>query len=465
MDESELLIQSPQLLLPEITDPNFLNNICAPFYGDYISNENFTVEFARNVIVPKAREHILSRDPATLKQVPTLVKLLIDNLHEDGLNLVTKEIFTSFEPLISHSNFSKRVTIVDTICETISHVSSRYRDKILIEMISIYSSKVESNFRILAAHLIPLVKKSQRVLNQFTALSLDRVIQVRQAVAKCLKDYIFDNQILKRTLFSLLKDQSLLVQRAAAANFGYIAPECINEYISLITNSDLAKAALKSMKAMVIANGFTPFYDAFQITMNYQPETSVVIVLNISRVVKKDELNMLFECAYKLRNSVALIQHLKKFSLVFEDKSCFLQILDPHDLKEWRERFFLIEQIIEFIEIFGNKLVNYAKELSKDPIAIVRSESVKLWAKLIEYDFSNAMEAKTLTETFQQRLVLCKIIGKCGVKPYFQDVVESLSKDPISNVRLCLANVLQGTEYFDQYFADSKDIEIELNHI
>lgn len=463
MDESEVLIQSPQLLLRDITDPDFLRDICAPFYGDHIAADSFTVDFARNVIVPRARAHILSRDPATLQQVPTLVKLLVDNLHEDGLNLVTMEIFTAFEPLISSSNFSKRTAIVDTICETISHVSSRYRDRILVQMVSIYASKAESNFRVLAVHLIPLVRKPQRVLSQFTALSLDRVAAVRQAVARRLCDCAFDGADLRRTLSALLRDAAPSVRSAAAANFARVAPERADEYSALLRDPALAKAALKGMKAMVAEHGLAPLLSAFRDAMRLEPETAAIVILNISRVVRAGELPLVLECAAELRDRAVFIRHLRKFSLVFADARAVLPLLDPAGLTQWRHRFLLVAQLVEFAPVLGRELAGFALALARDPVAAVRSESVKLWAELVAGNGECAEDAKALTGTYQERIVLCKIVGACGVAPHFADTAAALAADAVSNVRLCLARQVRGTEWFERLFEDAEDIEIELN--
>lgn len=117
--------------------------------------------------------------------------------------------------------------------------------------------------------------------------------------------------------------------------------------------------------------------------MIFQPENSHAVILNISRVIKKEEQQLLLDTAMSMRSHLTLINYLHKFSKAFDNKDIFLDFLHPHQIKKWRLRVALMKQAILFILLFKRRLVPIAQLFSNDDIAIVRNESVDFWVELL----------------------------------------------------------------------------------
>ena len=493
-----------------------ISKVCLPFYKFEIrSDENqndsdktyFELSFLRNNVMPNIMEKIHSFDSDTINNLPAFTKLIVTIFEKPGLDLINSTIFHLLEEMLSTSNLSKPSLIFDVYFKCLASISEKYRDDILIYKIQQFSASQESNFRIIAVRLIPYVYSTQKIITNFMALSLDRVPLVRSTVIQSLTDPgIFDlpeshqndgdnntkdgnvkdfktrlgQEIVDSILNSSVHDLADSVQRTAATTIGIVAPHLIEPIRAFLGQRRTSKAALTSVKSIVSHSSFKEIYDAFQNAIKFQPENSCAVLINISKIVKKEEHPLLLECAKALKGYITLINYLHKFSEAFEDKEIFLSFLDPTTQKRWRSRSGLLKQAILFIPTFQRKLVPIAKSFACDDIAIIRNMSVELWANLIKsgealVQNSNdesrqaALESATKFEDlceiisvgFHQRLVVCKVIGRLGYNDEkYGKITDDMSKDPVPNVRICMARNLIGSGSFDKFFSQSQDPEI-----
>ncbi|OHT02581.1 hypothetical protein TRFO_30248 [Tritrichomonas foetus] len=559
------------LLYRSIDEQRLFLDVCSPFSQftfDSFDKNSLNLEFISKSLIPKATDKILLFDSNTLKSLPTFVKVIIDNFGKSGLEILNNSIFSALESLLIKTNLTKPSVIFDAYLQSIESISQNIRNEFLIETINQYSSNQEANLRIVATRLITLVtnddeavtnegkklpedsqKQSQeniiicevvknndnsfinkcrsktnnidRVKANFVALSLDRVPQVRASVISCLAGVKFNQSVIDSILRSSVHDNANSVQRAAATMIGAVAPHLVEPLKTFLSHRETAKAALKSVKNVVIKNNFECIYDAFQNAMKFQPENSCAVILNISRVIQKEEHRLLLECAMQLKGHLTLINYLFKFSDVFENKDIFLEFLDPNNAKKWRTRIALMKQTILFIPVFHERLITIAKCFSRDDVAIVRDCSVELWTRLI-LDNPNCFESliEIIDDGFHQKIVVCKTIGKILYhkqntttnQPITNDsqsntensnlgnnqekiqennnsnesnsefsnennienniiyenenkvtvIAKKMSEDPVANVRLCMARNLVSVapEIFHDLFGESKDPEI-----
>ncbi|OHT15363.1 hypothetical protein TRFO_14110 [Tritrichomonas foetus] len=461
---NEGISSSPTFLISQLSDPSFISSICRPFINGDIIPETFSLSYAENVLIPNVIHNINERNIDALNNIPDVAKLLVDNLGEDGLNLILQSVLPALQNCLRATSSTTSHDMMKLIGDTICSISTKYRDDVFVEVISKASSDTESKLRILAAYLIPLVHDSSRVLFNFRSLSLDRVTQVRCELLKNLPNCTFDESLLQYVLINASKDQNVVVRRAAAAIFGKVAPQKIDEFIPLLTNKETVKSALRSMKDIVIENGLTPLSIAFHDACYLEPELSAAVVLNVSRVVPDEEKRLVLKFAYLLKLTNNMITHLFKFSEIFPDKDFFVDMLEPDVVQQpWRSRRSMLEQARLFVPILGDKLARIAEIYSRDPVAMIRNLSVGLWIELIKFDESLTVDAKRLiSEAWQTRLVLSKIIKEYGVSPHFEETFQILSKDEVSNVRYSAAvTALQiGVECFDKLFGECEDKDI-----
>lgn len=493
-----------------------LSKVCQPFYHLQIqTDENnntenkvyFDINFLRDSIIPKLIEKLHSFNEETFQNLPSFTKIIVDYFDRDGLDIINSRIFHLLEGMLSTANLSKPSLIFDGYFKCLVSISQKYKDKILAYKIQQFSASQESNFRIIAVRLIPYVEETQKIISNFTALSLDRVPLVRSTVIQSLTDpgiinpkildpnhnqdennsnenndnnntiKDFKTRLGQKTVDSILNssvhDLADSVQRTAATTIGIVAPHLIDPIKTFLSQRGTAKAALKSVKSIVIHNSFSVIYDAFKEAIKFQPENSCAVLINISKVTKKEEHPLLLECAKILKGYSTLINYLHKFSEAFDDKDIFLSFLDPTGQKRWRTRIGLLKQSILFIPTFQRRLVPIAKSFSCDEIAIVRNQSVELWAALLKsgdelIEKSKSDSATTFNDLceiisvgFHQKLVVCKVIGKLGYNDEkFGKVTDDMSKDPIPNVRICMARNLLGSGSFDKFFGQSDEPEI-----
>ena len=436
-----------------------MSTLCAAFLGCE-EPADLTFEFCCEKLVPGAAKCVRESKFEAMQRVPELARWLCEKFGDDGVKLVKNVLIPALETAIdSHCKFA--AAGVKLFCETIQGLPHDAREKALPSLILKYSVDDDVQFRLLAVALIEIVEDGTRVVNQFRSLSLDRVAQVRVAVVGALKSVAVGADLVRYILVKATKDQAPSVQRAAAREFGNVAPTLVDDFRPLLMSRETARAALKSVKPIVAQCGFACLLDAFKVAMRLQPDGACAVLLNISRVVDKSEHNLLLECAWDLRTNKVLIEYLRKFAVVFDDKEQFLKMLDPNGIKKWRVRNCLLEQAVLFIDVFHERLIPIAETFSNDPIAIIRDHSVSLWSHLIQDRPETAHDALKMSNSgFQVRIVLAKLIAEIGIAPPFDTLAVSLSKDPVSNVRYALASNLKNKEDLVALFSNCQDADI-----
>jgi hypothetical protein len=198
-----------------------------------------------------------------------------------------------------------------------------------------------------------------------------------------------------------------------------------------------------------------------QSAFKFQPDPSVVALLNCLEFLKPDEAPALLKLIEPLMGNTVLKANLSKFCRYVEDKAKLIEFMGLESVARWRDRMRLMKQCIEFIPFLGCSLVQKAIEFADDEVAIVRNESVHFWVALIRACPEVAKEVSRLMDRkWQTRLVAAKIIGAVGVIDDFADLATVLSGDEIFNVRFAMAYAVQGSDWLAKLFPDSQDVEI-----
>ena len=164
MIDSQELPRSPSFLISQLADPTLVSRICHPFIQREISVDAFTITLVRETLVPSMKDLILKNDLQAMKSLPEMAKLLVDNLENEGLTLLEKEVFPALYRSLTASNSRHSETMMSLIAEIICKVSSRFRDNLLVDVIARNCGQNEAKLRALAAFLIPLVRSSDRVI-------------------------------------------------------------------------------------------------------------------------------------------------------------------------------------------------------------------------------------------------------------------------------------------------------------
>lgn len=477
---------TPAFLMSQMSDPAIVSAICSPFLNcqdnlvqnsglDFTRQEAFSLHLVQTVLIPNIVQMINANNSEAMQNLPKLSELIISNFPNDGVDLIKNHILPA---LLNNYRSSASPTNSDSfnlISNIISTIPIENRDHITVDIISKISCEAETKMRLLALHLIPIVNDSNLVLVHFRSLSLDRAIPVKCELIKMLPECHFDQSFINYLLLNSIKDQNLSIRRAAASIYGKIAPYLLDTFTPLLENPDTVRAALKSVQPIVVKNGLKPLSTSFETACYLDHELSAAVVLNISRLVSEEEKPLVLHFAYLLKNTKNIITHLYKFSEVFSDKDFFVSMLVPdlsypHAAQQWRLRKELINQAEMFMPVLHDKLIPIAEAFSNDPIAIIRNLSIDFWISLIN-DTNNAEDKMhvineikgllTDSSNWHTRLVLAKLIVQLGIEPYFIDSAEKLSHDEVSNIRFAIAEAALNTPYFDQFFSNCEDTDIQ----
>ena len=422
---------SPSLLLSQMSDPSaVLSTLCGPFLKREINPESFGISLVRSLI-PNIKKSLLNRDPNAFSSLPRLVKLSIDNLGEDGLSLVTNEILPQIIELylVDH-------TFIDLYCESVSSIPARFRDDVLVDSITKNSISADPNMRILAASIISLVRRYNRVIPQFMALSADPNADVRIAIVKALPNCNFDSPVIESIVKDAANDVSVEVRRAISEVIGYVAPYLQDTYIKLFEDVETQESALSSLGIMTNFSGFEFFYDTFVKSFENFPDTAATTLLQITSFIDPSEHRLLYKCAKKLRTNITFIKNFYQFTRAFENRDRFLKFFSDESYKDVNVRIQYCIQAQLFIDDFGIKLVPYALAFACDKSRTVRKQSVNVLIELIK----KVPESKSLvltlkTAPWMQRVVLAQLAKNLDKDPDFQNIIESLKNDRDERVR------------------------------
>lgn len=322
---------SPAHMLSQMSDPtSLLSNLCSPFLTREISVENFGEDVVQILLIPNVKSSILNREFDSFKNIPELIKIIVDNLGEKQIEIVKKDILESIIDIyLAKGSEDEERNIVNLYCDTISSISSRFRDDILVEYILLYSSSDNVKLRILAAILISLVRRNSRILSQFQMLVSDPSPEVRVTIVKSLPNYTFKEHLIESTLNFATNDESNLVRNAAASVFGILTPHLIEPYLVLLLDPETTVSALSCFQQMVSYSEFSIFYRSFIEVIKNFPKESSKSLLQIAPIVDPCEHRYLYKCAKMLRNEPTFVESFYQFTRCFYNKKKFLVFFDP----------------------------------------------------------------------------------------------------------------------------------------
>lgn len=321
---------SPAFILSQMSDPtSLLSNLCSPFLTREISVENFGEDMVQILLIPNVKASILNCEFDNFKNIPELVKIIVDNLGEKQVDIIKAEILESIiEIYLNEKREREEHIIVNLYCDTVSSISSRFRDDILVEYILLYTSSDIVKLRILAAILISLVRRNSRILSQFQTLVSDPSPDVRVTIVKTLPNYTFREQLIESTLNSATEDESDLVRNAAASVFGFLTPHLIEPYLTLLLNPKTTVSALSCFQQMVCYSEFSVFYLSFVEVIKNFPKEAAKSLLQIAPIVDPCEHRYLYKCAKMLRNEPTFVESFYQFTRCFYNKKRFLVFFD-----------------------------------------------------------------------------------------------------------------------------------------
>lgn len=452
---------SPALLLSQMSDPTFLSNLCSPFLAGPILPDSFGMNLVENGLIPSIKQSIQSKETTKFQNVPKLVKIIIDNLGEAGLSIVVDDLLASISNCYLASPQMNTEEYLDLYVDTISAIPSRYRDDVLVSLVSQFIQSSDFKLRVLAVSLITLVRRNTRVEDAFRTLSSDSVPAVRLAVVNSLPNCNFNGPLIDSILSKAARDTCDQIRNSVASIIGSVSPHLNDLYIDLLTNPLSMEHALDSFSVMVESSGFEKFINAFASASSIYPEKCAQVLISCAPSVDQCEHRFIYKCAKIFRHVPLFITNLHSFSQSFENKRIFLKFFAVSQMENWRERLLYAQQAVLFVKDLGSSMFDIAVAFSNDEVASVRTESVRIFVELYQTDPSLAERIASLYESgWQQRLVLAKVIGETNLPPAFWEVAKILAVDSVPNVKYCLARSIETTPYFSVFFNDPNDPDI-----
>ncbi|KAH0788797.1 hypothetical protein GPJ56_007479 [Histomonas meleagridis] len=344
---------SPAFLISQMSDPtSTLSSLCLPFLHQDISAEKFIQDnMVSTVLIPNMKKSILNHELESLNGIPDLIKIIIDNLGEEMLDQIKNEILDSIITTYLNSSDGEEEKFLDLYCDSVSSISSRFRDDILVEAIFKYSTSEVVKLRVLSVAIITLVRKNYRIINQFQTLASDSDPLVRVKVINSLVTCTFRDHIIEPILNAGAHDESDLVRNAAASVFGYITPHMTDTYIGLLHDPKTTVSALSCFSQMVSFSEFGQFFSAFTEAIKNFPETAAKVLVEIAPLVDPSEHRLLYKCAKMLRNVPTFVQSFHQFAQCFGNKKRFLRFFYNHEMSN------------EIRKLYAQQLKYFANEI------------------------------------------------------------------------------------------------------
>jgi hypothetical protein len=218
---------------------------------------------------------------------------------------------------------------------------------------------------------------------------------------------------------------------------------------------------MENLCPIVEVHGFAPIFPTLTASISYSPDCAADGILDSLPYIRDSERDLLLLCADQLSNTRKFLSNLWQFAQSLRDTARVLEFVELKNLIAWRDRLILLNQIVLFVSLQGADLIDWAVEFAHDEVAIVRSGAVSLWVAIIDRA-PEAVEslARLAHGKWHARLVAAKVIGKLGMKKEWEELGEKLSKDPVSNIRYCMAEGVRGTDWFERWFEENSDPDI-----
>ena len=433
-------VGSPQLLIDELPDSSYVARLVEPITNSKIQNYDFSLDYVEEELLPEIKNIIRQGKKSMFTTIPKLMRLVFDNYVDDSFSLMKTEILPVIKNAIQTGGPRKAQDVTELFIEICSLVPREFRDDFVSELIHKFSIDPDYKIRNLAVQLIPVVRDSYRVLNEFMSLSKDKNQTVRATIVSNLTNYTFEENVLNSVLCNAIRDPSIGVQQVAASVFGSIAPQLTKEYCMLLRNPETVRNAFPSMPQVVSHSSFAEIFDSFLVALSYDKNDAALALLETAQKVHmKSEESLYIRAAQALVSFSPFTWRLHSFSQLFTNKTDFIELLDPSKISDWRTRFALLKQCQEFVPDLGSQLIRLAEIFSEDQIAYIRNESVNLWVMILKECSNAQFDAiqRLMRGSWQKRMVLAKVIGVCGTNG-FEETIKALQNDPVENVRHCI---------------------------
>ena len=367
-------------------------------------------------------------------------KMTLDYLNNEGLHDMFVRTFDGiFEKAVDHfcsNGLSDNVSLTDVLSSLLSGIEQAQKNELLQRHCDSLSVDSDPQRRIFCIKILPLIADSDYVERCCRSFTLDSVAPVRVELMKVMPCAGLSNHFINYIVGNAVNDASRDVKRAAV---GILTMTDCNVSIvnKFLENPDTTKAVLRVIKSVVSKYGLESIYHSLRSSLvNVTIDSAAASVINMGKYVDIKDHGLLLDLAMEVRESTAFIRHLKIFSESFQDHTRFIEILSPTGISKWRVRYELMKCAEQFIDIFHDTLIPIAEEFSNDEVACVRNGSAHLWYILIkESEVALQLALGMIDEGFQQRLVLCRIIGLLGERDGLKDITERLKNDPVPNIR------------------------------
>jgi len=414
-------------LIEHFVGNNVLTNRC-----------NLCLSIAKDVIIPRIINNVMNRRSETYKEIPQIVKLVVESFYEEGLELILKEVVGFLNSEYRHSDIASSNSLMKLYIDTVAAIPSRFRESALIDIIKTNTQSLNKRDRVLASLIIPLVADFSTVLSCFNDLACDSYSYVRSTLIKGLPNISYEHPDINRFFIKGCSDPMIQVRSAAASVYGNVDTCDLHRFIKLFEDDSTAKYCLNSLAPMIRFHGFLPFFSCFERLMEDNLNDTVQFIADNPELI--DEA-IIVDLLYQYRFEPIVLKSLATIIFKLSDGEEFLCLLDADDELSWRKRRDMAMLCQKLFGFYGNRLLNITLKIANDKIAAVRNESVVLIANII-------LEKKTLTDMeplyrhWHQRLILAKVVNIIGNPEYLSHMIERLRNDEVENVRNCLNNSL-----------------------
>jgi hypothetical protein len=393
------------------------------------------------MLIPQIQNSILQADFVSLQNVPRLVRIIIDNYERDGLQITIDRVLS---PIQSDYFASASSPLLDLYLDIVCSVPTRYRDDLMVELIERFGSATTPQSRILAANLIPLVRKAGRVTIFWRQLADDPDQKVRLEIIKKLPDCHFNCGDIESILNHAGESEDDEIRRTVALVVGTTAPQMINLYLKLLRHRPTMESALESLKLVCENSGFEILFRPFRDAIEFYPEKCTRILLQLVPIADPKDHMWLYKAARRLRHCHEFIKLLHFFSRFFDVKRPFLKFFKVSRMNNWKERLLYAEQCVHFVDCFGDDLLVPAFAFAHDEAECVRAQAVEILVEIYRNNPECGQAMTSLLKSpWQQRMVLAKVMTIVGIKPWFERAARVLKRDAVFDVRISLQSRLR----------------------
>ncbi|EAY07527.1 hypothetical protein TVAG_125000 [Trichomonas vaginalis G3] len=400
-------------------------------------DEDIQLEIFEANILPMIKSAIRDDKKSMFASILDASHQIFEKFYDLGEHLMRTEIFSVIISTIQTGSQRKVLDITQLAEEICASIPSDYRDDFTTEIIEKYYSSQDPKLRYLTTRLIPIVCDSQNIFPYISALANDDHPNIRAAAILSISFINCQDSSLDKLLVDASEDTEICVQQSVASIIGSVAPHLVNVYKKFLVNQNTVRDAFPSFPNVVKANNFGQLYDAFVEAMKIDKNDAALALLETVKTADIDSEEYLYiKAASELMTFSPFAWRIHSFSERFQNKTDFLELLDPSRISDWRTRFAILKQCEEFVPELGSSLCRIAEIFSEDSTGYIRGESVNLWIALLKQskNIKATMVERLTRGSWQKRMVLSKIIVSIG-KSGFEDVVELLKNDDIEIIR------------------------------